>query len=77
MAVINVILTLLNSRYLIKIKYSTRIAWTLILSTSAYSLISASTRIISLFGFIVTILGVIIMGVSFTLGELSMLGIKV
>lgn len=74
MAVINVLLTLLNSRYLIKIKYSTRIGWTLILSTAAYSVISASTRINSLFGFIVTILGVIIMGFSFTLGELSMLG---
>jgi hypothetical protein len=74
LAIINVLLTIGNSRYLLKVKHSAKINRTLALSTVAYLIIAYSNSMTSSFGFVVALIGTVVTGVSFTMGELTMLG---
>lgn len=64
----------MNSRYLLKIKHSTKIKRALLLSTTAYIIIAISNMMDSVTGFGVALIGSLTMGVAFTVGELTMLG---
>jgi len=58
----------------LKIKHSTKIKRALFLSTTAYIVLAISNMMTTITGFSIAILGALIMGVAFTVGELTMLG---
>lgn len=51
-----------------------KIKMTLLLSSLAYALLGISNLIPSRAGFIMALIGTFIMGIAFTIGELTMLG---
>ena len=74
MSFVNIIVTLINSRFLLKITHKKKIILTLILSTLAYLLLGLSNLLETKAGLVLALVGTFIMGLGFTIGEITMLG---
>ena len=73
-AVVNCTITTMNSRYFLKIPHSKKIAFVLTVQTIAFMTIGASSFKNDLTGFGIALAGTFLIGISFSLGELTMLG---